>query len=207
MEVERSCENSSIHWFSWQSFVPQTNRCLHFSSSVSISIASNTISIVQSSKVSVSSDCNKLLDPVQMDVDTDSSSAKFTTARRCLGLDDDNNSYNKSRYILLLFLLQIIQSLTLFFFFISHTHTNTSLAWSLRIQSLRAKNRLWRKIRLQIKPEFLSLSFKIYLILIQVSYLANVKKKLFFYILNVPIKINNHLFSIKLTKHNRYFYK
>lgn len=36
--------------------------------------------------------------------------------------------------------------------FSSSFYTHTSLAWNLRIQSLRAQNRLWRKIRLQIKP-------------------------------------------------------
>ncbi|XP_055295111.1 protein timeless isoform X3 [Sitodiplosis mosellana] len=53
--------------------------CLHFSSSVSISIASNaSISIVQSSKVSVSSDRSKVpADSVQMDIDTDSSSKRL----------------------------------------------------------------------------------------------------------------------------------
>lgn len=47
-------------------------RCLHFSSFVSISIASNAISVIQSSKACESNECNKTADSVRMDIDTDS---------------------------------------------------------------------------------------------------------------------------------------
>lgn len=52
-----------VCFFLWRIII---RRCLHFSSSVSISINPNEISIVRSSKVSVPNS--------QMDVDTDSSS-------------------------------------------------------------------------------------------------------------------------------------
>lgn len=82
-------------------------RCLHFSSSVSISIASNTISIVQSSKVSVSGERGKTADSVQkmdmdMDVDTDSSSVVIT-AGTSLELADKDEKKEGARFVFIFF--------------------------------------------------------------------------------------------------------
>lgn len=97
--------SSKIHAFICflDNFLFVTNiirRCLHFSSSVSISIASNAISIVQSSKVSVSNDRTKVAaDEMQMDFDTDSSVVIIAGTSLEMGDKDEG----KTRYIFFIY--------------------------------------------------------------------------------------------------------